>query len=233
MVRLDELGVQLAIATGRGGSAGSALRKALPVALHRRLIVGYYNGAYIKPLEIDIDQSGPGVDAALAETSAWLEQQPHLFSGPYAGRFSKVQISIKLDNLIEQAAFTSALKDCPPIASGAVRFAVSGHSIDFFGSDTSKRNVVLQLRKSLSDRKEVLCVGDSGALTGNDNELLSCGIGFSVGTVCGRHDGCWSLFGSELSGPEALLKLLQALQRHGEGNVRVDVDSLYLDKNAK
>ncbi|MCF8882737.1 HAD hydrolase family protein [Erythrobacter sp. SN021] len=232
MVRLDALDVRLAIATGRGGSAGAALREALPTALHRRLMIGYYNGAYIQPLEVDIDQARPAVDAALAETFAWLEQQPHLFSGPFEGRFSDVQISVKLENLVDQDAFTTDVQDCPAIASGTVRFAASGHSIDFFGAGTSKRNVVRQVQESLANRNEVLCVGDSGARSGNDNELLSCELGISVGTVCGRHDGCWALFGTQLTGPEALLKLLQALQGAADGSVRIDVNSLYLDRLA-
>jgi hypothetical protein len=78
-----------------------------------------------------------------------------------------------------------------------------------------------------------LCVGDSGGRDGNDNELLSHAYGISVGTVCDRHDGCWTLFGKVLTGPEALVRLLQALKHAGDGCVRMDVSSLGLDSFAE
>lgn len=233
LIRLDSLGVRIAIATGRGGSGGKALRAVLPAAMHDRVLVGYYNGAYIQPLSIDIEVLRPAADPDLAQTFTWFESHPELFSGAFGGRFSDVQISIKLDNLANGLAFPAALADCPPIASGAVRFKRSGHSIDFFAASTSKLSVVDRVRQALSDDVAILCVGDSGGRDGNDNELLSHAYGISVGTVCDRHDGCWTLFGKALTGPEALVRLLQALKHAGDGCVRMDVSSLGLDSFAE
>lgn len=229
LIRLDALGVRIAIATGRGGSGGKALRDALPEAMHDRVLIGYYNGAYIQPLDVDIDVERPATDSDLAQSFAWLESHPQLFSGAFGGRFSDVQISIKLDNFADRLAFPAALADCPPIASGAVRFKRSGHSVDFFASGTSKLSVVDRVRQALLDDAVILCIGDSGGLDGNDNELLSHVHGISVGTVCDRHDGCWTLFGKSLIGPDALLRLLQAVKRDGDGAVRIDMPSLDLD----
>lgn len=233
LVRLDGLGVRIAIATGRGGSGGKALRAVLPEVMHDRVIVGYYNGAYIQPLNVDIEEMRPERDPALAQSFAWFESHPELFSGTFGGRFSDVQISIKLDNLADRLAFSAALADCPPIASGAVRFKRSGHSIDFFVAGTSKLTVVDCVRQTLSNDAAILCIGDSGGREGNDNELLSHPHGISVGTVCNRHDGCWTLFGKTLTGPEALLRLLQAVKRDGDGRVGMDVSSLGLDSFAE
>lgn len=229
LVRLDGLGVCLAIATGRGGSGGKALRAVLPAVMHDRVLVGYYNGAYIQPLNIDIEIERPASDPALLQSFAWLESHPELFSGAFGGRFSDVQISIKLDNIADRLAFPAALANCPPIASGAVRFKRSGHSVDFFATGTSKLNVVDRVRQTLPGETAILCVGDSGGRDGNDNELLSHAHGISVGTVCDRHDGCWTLFGKTLTGPEALLRLLQAVKRDSDGCVRMNVSSLGLD----
>lgn len=233
LVRLDALGVRIAIATGRGGSGGKALRAVLPVTMCDRVLVGYYNGAYIQPLSIDIEVDRPASDPDLAQCFAWLESHPELFFGAFGGRFSDVQISIKLDNLADLRDFLAALAYCPPIASGAVRFRRSGHSIDFFAAGTSKLSVVDRVRQTLPNDLAVLCIGDSGGRDGNDNELLSHAHGISVGTVCDRHDGCWTLFGKTLTGPEALLRLLQALKRDGDGCVRIDVSSLGLDSFAE
>ncbi|HEX5183220.1 MAG TPA: hypothetical protein VFW19_08730 [Allosphingosinicella sp.] len=233
LVRLDRLGVRIGIATGRGGSGGKALRDVLPQDLHYRIVVGYYNGAYLQPLATDIEDAPPPTDPALAETFAWLQGHPDLFKGLFGGRFSNVQISVKLDTLADLTAFPHALKSCPPIASGAVKFARSGHSIDFVAASTSKRRVIEHVRDKIADGEEILCVGDSGARGGNDHELLSHPLGVSVGTVCGRHEGCWSLFGPNVTGPAALLRLLRAVQRDVEGIVRIDVDMLRLDTFAE
>jgi fructoselysine-6-P-deglycase FrlB-like protein/hydroxymethylpyrimidine pyrophosphatase-like HAD family hydrolase len=233
LVRLDGLGVRIAIATGRGGSGGKALRAVLPATMHDRVLVGYYNGAYIQPLSVDIEVERPATDLDLAQSFAWFESHPELFTGAFGGRFSDVQISIKLDNFADRSAFPAALAGCPPIASGAVRFKRSGHSLDFFAAGTSKLNVVERVRQSLPEDAAILCVGDSGGRDGNDNELLSHAHGISVGTVCDRHDGCWTLFGKTPTGPEALLRLLQALKRDGDGCVRLDMPSLGLDSFAE
>ena len=229
LVRLDTLGVRLGIATGRGGSGGKALRDVLPTDLHSRVTIGYYNGAYIQPLSVDIEQQPPPADPILAETFAWLEARPELFVGAFEGRFSNAQISVKLDNLADCTSFPLALWDCPPIESGSVRFALSGHSFDFFAATTSKQEVVEQLREGLPGDALILCAGDSGAPGGNDHELLAHALGISVGTVCGEHESCWTLYGTQVTGPDALLKLLGAVKRDGDGIVRIDVSALGLD----
>ncbi|MDZ7575803.1 MAG: HAD hydrolase family protein [Pseudotabrizicola sp.] len=233
LVRLDSLGVRLAIATGRGGSGGHALRSALPEALHPRVTIGYYNGAYVQPLTVDIEESPPSVDEALAATFSWLQSRPELFSVAFRGRFSNVQISIKLEDLAERETFFAALQGCPPIETGNVRFALSGHSVDFFSAKTSKRSVVERVREEIDEDSSVLCVGDSGSRSGNDHELLSHAMGVSVGTVCGRREGCWTLFGDESSGPDALLRILRALRRDVHGVVRMDMGALGLDSLVK
>ena len=233
LLRLDALGVRLAIATGRGGSGGKALRAVLPASMHQRIIVGYYNGAYVQPLSVDIEAVRPPIDSLLAETFAWLKSRPDLFSGAFGGRFSNVQISVQLGNVADQSGFPAALADCPAIASGAVQFKRSGHSIDFFAAGTSKLSVFERMRAAVPGDTAILCLGDSGGRDGNDNELLSHTHGLSVGTVCDRHDGCWALFGNRLTGPEALLRLLQAVKRDGDGCVRMDVATLGLDSFAK
>lgn len=233
LIRLAGLGVRLGIATGRGGSGGKALRGALPAELHDAIIIGYYNGAYVQTLSVNIEANPAPKDDALAETFAWLQAHPELFSNGVGGRFSNVQISIKLDDLADCTALPAALQACPAIARGAVKYALSGHSVDFVTAATSKRSVFDRLRRDVAADAAILCIGDSGARGGNDNELLSHPHGISVGTVCGRSDGCWSLFGKELTGPEALLKILQAMKPDVQGRVVIEEAMLGLDKSAQ
>ncbi len=233
LIRLARLGIRLGIATGRGGSGGKALRGALPSVLHDEIIIGYYNGAYLQPLSVDIEANPPPVDDALAETFAWLQAHPELFSNSSGGRFSNVQISIKLDNLVNFGTFRAAIQACPPVARGAVKFALSGHSVDFVASTTSKTSVYSLLKSKVPVDTAIICIGDSGARNGNDSELLSHPHGISVGTVCGRLDGCWSLYGNELTGPEALLKILRAMQPNVQGWVFINDVALALDKSTQ
>src|SRR3546814_5606200 len=127
----------------------------------------------------------PPADPDLEESFAWFEAHPDLFCGPFGGRFSNVQISIKFDNLADMMGFPSALAGCPPIESGAVRYALSGHSIDFFAAATSKTRVMDMLRPRLAADASLLCAGDSGTRSGTDHEMLAHPLGISVGTVCG------------------------------------------------
>src|SRR3546814_19719006 len=98
--------------------------------------------------------------------------------------------------------FPSALAGCPPIESGAFRYALSGHSIDFFAAATSKTRVMDMLRPRLAADASILCAGDSGTRSGNDHEMLAHPLGISVGTVCGLPEGCWSMFGRRVTGPD-------------------------------
>ena len=73
--RLLNEGMRIAIATGRGGSAGETLRDALPAKFHRDILVGYYNGADTRTLDIDIRTSPVPPAAAIAEVGEWLDEK--------------------------------------------------------------------------------------------------------------------------------------------------------------
>ena len=232
LVRLHRAGIVVAIATGRGGSAGEMLREVFPKDMHAHVFVGYYNGGYLQPLDVDIVVQPAPRDPLVAETDAWLRTNPWLFEGAYPGRDSGVQIAIPLSGLRRPEEFERNVTGCPPIASGAVRISRSGHSYDLFPAAVSKIAVVGRVREKLGEGPAIICVGDSGARYGNDNEMLSCPFGISVGRVCGRHDGCWSLFGTDLTGPDALVRLLGAFRTNGSGETRLDIVALGLDNAA-
>ena len=115
------------------------------------------------------------------------------------------------------------------MAAGAVRVTRSGHSLDLIPAGSSKINVADSVAHDLAADVVVLRLGDQGGRAGNDNELLTHPYGISVQEVCGRDDGCWSLFGAQVTGPDALLRLLQALKPDVHGRVRIDMKALGLD----
>ena len=227
--RLHNLGLGLAIATGRGGSAGEKLREALPAEMQPNVIMGYYNGGYIRQLDVDIRLEPPPVSPPITQTAAWLSRRSDLFLDPVTGESSRVQITIQLENIPDLERFNNEIATCDSVASGAVRVTRSDHSVDLILAGTSKANVADRLLEGLATDIVVLRVGDQGSRAGNDNELLTHPYGISVNEVCGRVDGCWSLFGTDLTGPDALVRLLKSLRPDVYGKVRIDIETLGLD----
>lgn len=229
LVRLHREGLKIAIASGRGGSAGKVLRDLLPPDTQARVLVGYYNGGYIRSLDVDIKVAPPEDHPGILETVLWLQRHDELFVKPFDGEHSHVQISIQTNNLAEPSKFARALAACPSVERGDIRIRQSGHSFDIIPATTSKCNVVERITETLAPELMVLRVGDQGGCLGNDHEMLSHPYGISVLDVCGRDEGCWSLFGTRITGPAALLRLLKALQSDGNGAVKLDLASLGLD----
>ena len=58
-LRLRELGVEIAIASGRGGSLGEDLRQIFDVEAQKGILIGYYNGTYLRSLDVNFDLHRP------------------------------------------------------------------------------------------------------------------------------------------------------------------------------
>lgn len=229
LVRLHHAGLAIGFATGRGGSAGEDLRKVLPAEMLPSIPIGYYNGGHLRTADVDIDHDRALADPAITETAEWLRQHGELFL-QHEFKHKEVQITVDMDRLFHPYRFSLDMETCPPFADGRVRVSASGHSYDIIPASSSKLVVVEALRGRLADSAEVLCFGDSGSRLGNDHALLSHRFGISVGEVCGAANGCWSLFGVNPIGPDALLRILRALVRSKNGKIRFDVASLGLDR---
>lgn len=232
LVRLHRAGVRLGVATGRGGSAGEELRKVLPADMLPSVLIGYYNGGHLRTADIDIATDPPAQDPAIAATAEWLDGKDDLFiekvfkAGP-------VQIGIDMDRLRHPYRFALDIAQCPQLASGEVKISASGHSFDIIPAKSTKIVVVEEIRKLAPPGTEILCFGDSGSSCGNDHALLAHPHGISVGEVCDAADGCWSLFGGAVTGPEALLRTLRALVASPTGEIRLDAALLSLDSLSK
>jgi hypothetical protein len=227
LTRLADAGLAIGFATGRGGSAGTALRAALPRRLHSSMIIGYYNGGHIRPLNVDIDHDRPEEDREISSVADWIEAQELLKAGASLKRGS-VQLSISHADLTSPATFRMSIESCPLVKRGAVKVLSSHHSFDLIPMGTSKSAVTAMIRAAAPHGAEVLAIGDSGEPGGNDAELLAQSPSISVDGVCGRLDGCWSLFGATASGPVALVRILRAL-RIDSGQARLDIESLTLN----
>ncbi len=230
--RLRELGVSVAIATGRGGSVGEDLRQIFDAEAQKDILIGYYNGAYLQPLDVDIDVNRPDPDSDIDEAIGWMEGNNHLFccfDKPKRG----VQISIQKRDLVSADQFELAISEFLPSVGNRLRLDRSAHSYDLVVARASKLNVVQAVQGKVSEDAVVLCIGDSGTVMGNDHDLISSASGISVDTVCCSPEGSWSLFGYEHSGPDALRQILASLIPAGKGCVRLAPDVLKLDKRVE
>jgi hypothetical protein len=174
-----------------------------------------------------IEHEPAPTDPGIQDAIAWLDANPGIFSEK-AFKRQAVQITIEKTKLKSPCRFLSDFGRCAAYSDGRLKILESGHSYDIVPKASSKLAVVDALISSLPEDCIILRLGDSGSKTGNDHALLSHAHGISVGEVCGAAEGCWSLFGSALQGPDALLKILSSLLPVGHGKFRLDLAALSL-----
>jgi hypothetical protein len=219
-------GLSVALATGRGGSVGEELRKHLSEDECARVLVGYYNGAHIVPLAIDLRQHPPEPDPAIAQMHEAICSAKGLFAGDWRPKPSPFQITIAMEKFASQSEGMLRLRDVVEAREGVKLFR-SGHSVDICPAWAGKPLVLDAVRKTMSDDSlNVLAIGDSGDREGNDHELLGSDFGLSVDRVCEREFLCWNLLPSGVSGPDGLLTILSGMRMTGTGRARLDVSVL-------
>mgnify|MGYP000089820240 CR=1 FL=1 len=230
LVYLLKNNVPVAFATGRGGSAGDMLRRIIPPRYHDDVLVGYYNGAFIRSLAVKIDEIPMKEVAAIEEAYLWLsEHSEWAETKPRNSR--NLQITIKKCLVSDTARFCKDFKEFNDARCAPLKLVESGHSFDICLVGTCKTAVEKKLAQSSVHLKpNFLCVGDSGSRNGNDYVMLGGRFGVSVCDVCDRRDAGWSFFGVELTGPPALVKILAALQPQEKGLIKLDLKKMLHDK---
>lgn len=216
LVRLIENGFTLAIATGRGKSVRESLRDALPEVLWPSVMVGYYNGLEIAPLnDSDTPNTSAKPSRALAAIADRLRAQPEVaLCAEQTDRAHQITLepryALREDHLwllAQQAILSESV--------GGVHVVRSSHSIDIIDAKRAKGAVVDAMRKRVGEG-EILCVGDRGRWPGNDHELLAEPFSLSVDEVSLDPATCWHLGPAGSRGPKVLLDYLERLQlRHG------------------
>jgi hydroxymethylpyrimidine pyrophosphatase-like HAD family hydrolase len=228
--RLLGLGLLIGIATGRGKSAGDGLRPLIPREHHPDILIGYYNGAFLQPLSVDIKEQKPTVSPRIAEVAKWIDENPDiLFKREFKN--SGPQLTVDLEVVRNSEAFVREFMQTFG-GAGDLRIVQSSHTLDICLTSACKTAVVRALsERSKTPHGKFLCIGDSGGRGGNDHILLGTPLGISVDEVCDRVGVCWSLFGGGIRGPDALLRLLRALDADEVGTVKLNV-GLLLSKDA-
>ena len=224
--RLLDEGLRLGIATGRGGSAGEDLRKVLPEQHHHGIVMGYYNGAHIAPLSQDIRDAPPPPNEAVQRAVEWTLTRTDLFDHEFKN--SGVQATLDEKYIRSPNLFIAEFRAAGFDGLDRLKLVMSGHSFDICPIEACKTNVVNAVQQALPETQHVLCVGDSGGTAGNDHIMLGLPFGISVDHVCSREHVGWSLFGTECTGPDALMRILSAMRPKREGGFAVQT-ALLLD----
>ena len=225
LTRLAEGGAHVAVATGRGKSVRRDLQNCLPRTLWPLVLVGYYNGAEVAPLDDDSAPDGSeNVCAALRSLSEALRRHPEL-SESVCQEDRPFQITIeatrampmtRLWDLVHHVIRLTGTHD-----TGVTR---SGHSVDIVAAGVSKLNVVQRVRETVGDAP-ILAIGDRGRWPGNDHELLSESLALGVDEISADPATCWHLGEPGQRGPAVTLGYLSALEVH-DSRVKFALGSL-------
>ncbi|RYG89165.1 MAG: hypothetical protein EON59_01915 [Alphaproteobacteria bacterium] len=212
--RLLDEGLILAVATGRGGSAGDQLRKVVPEQYRPSFWMSYYNGALTLPLSDVLDGADRVADPRLDPVRAWLSRTPDLAARV---RDSQVQLGLEAIDIPDFEQFEREFDALN--VGGELRLTRSAQTVDICPADACKSTLVRDLaRQQGVEVGDILCLGDSGGHGGNDFSLLGLPSGVSVGQVCDRPDTSWTLFTADVQGPAAVQRILSALRKTHDGH---------------
>ena len=225
LARLAEAGAHIGIATGRGKSVRYDLQKCLPPALWRLVLVGYYNGAEVAPLDDDSVPDGTeSVCAALQPIANSLRCHPELSESarqedrPFQITLEATRVMpvSRLWDLACQIIRTSGVHD--------IAVTCSSHSVDIVAAGVSKLSVVRRLRETVGD-EPILAIGDRGRCPGNDHELLSEPFALGVDEISADPATCWHLGKPGQRGPAVTREYLSVLEAQ-DGRLRFAAGSL-------
>lgn len=183
--------VKIGIATGRGKSVRNELRKVIDTKYWDKVIISYYNGGVTSFLSDDFqpDKSARTVPNTFATVKKFIEDNYSLDSyeldgiedeNPY--QLTIITFDTRIKNGLRM--FIDCLAD--------LKMVQSSHSVDVIPKSSSKNNIFLYLKKLGVFENEVLCIGDSGSVEGNDYELLNRKFGLSVDSVSDKLNTCWN-----------------------------------------
>lgn len=212
---LIDQGLWLGIASGRGSSVRNALREGLPEHQWDRVVVGLYNGAVIARLSDEASPPKLPSSASLIRLAQRLRSMVPKEACKVDTRATQISITPVQPGRIESLA--EWLRE---LTEGEdLQVVTSSHSVDILRKGVSKLNVSHELKvlAGIDDNNSVLCVGDRGAMGGNDYSLLSLPMSLSVDQVSGNPNTCWHLAPPGVFGVEGLIYYLRRIEKADDG----------------
>ena len=225
LARLAESGTRIAVATGRGKSVRHDLQCRLPRTFWPLVLVGYYNGAEVAPLDDDsAPERSTTARGPLRSLSEALRCHPEIYTS-VRQEDRPFQVSLEPTRKMPEGRLWDLVQHVIRLTgANGVSVTRSGHSVDIVTTGVSKLNVVRRLRETIGEAP-ILVIGDRGRWPGNDHELLSEPFALGVDEISVDPATCWHLGEPGQRGPTVTCEYLSALKAH-DGRVKFEAGSL-------
>ena len=183
-----------------------------PLAEH--ILIGYYNGAVIRPLENETD---PLVEEVSEENDLIVRFRQETAFASAQIRGNDAQITIAISKALKfQEASSIAARVLNGLGQTEASIVESDHSIDLLLAGQSKLNVIdAVVSHTGCDPDEVLRIGDKGKWPGNDADLLNHPLGLTVEDASADPEHCWGFAPAGIKGLQATLHYLSRLDWSG------------------
>jgi fructoselysine-6-P-deglycase FrlB-like protein/hydroxymethylpyrimidine pyrophosphatase-like HAD family hydrolase len=221
-------GVLIGIASGRGDSIHTQLRKTLPSSFWPNIKLGLNSGGWIGELSAEFSES--------SDTSEFLNHATRIvYNLKHAGvpidtirLYHPYQVSVRFRPGIEAHdmwfVIVDALRQAGVDFSNVVR---SRHSVDILAPGISKSKLITNLIQSHKfDPYEILTIGDQGAWPGNDSSLLDHKYSLSVAIPARKLDRGWKFAPAHKRDVDATLWYLDAVRLVDGGGFSFEIEKL-------
>lgn len=215
--KLAQNGITIGLASGRGDSLYDDLRAKLNPSTWSKIIIGYYSGSVIVPLNREKFEPPPS-DPRFEDLEQWLRDFGFFPDIKIISKKRGGQMSIRMQNFVEKKRMVAGVGYWIRQRNYyGWRVFCSGHSIDVITENVGKNRVVQAIARhaNADPIKEILRIGDSGDLDGNDFELLNIGLGLSVNSVSPFPGACWNLLPNGYKGAAGTLFYMNSLNYNG------------------
>lgn len=224
LTRLLDLGVRLAVATGRRRNATTRdlLRSTFPEKYWPVVLVGYNNASDITLLQNDDDEASsdpsPFVDVASQLKAVFGELGIEL-----QATASPTQLSVRLKDTTKDTSARAILAITQHLAATEywkLRVLSSSHSVDVIEPGAGKARILEQFTRKAGPG--ILSIGDSAAWPGNDIDLLAHRFGLSVDRTSPDPRSGWNLLPPGIRGVGGTVHYLQQLRPAEQASVCFD-----------
>jgi len=214
-------GILIGVVTGRGKSVRNELQKFIEQKYWKNIIIGYYNGAQISPLEDDKMPVMENSNPLFSEIEESLRGEP-LVSNYIDIEVRHGQVTVLVKDKKQSKMVKSVLMD---FLYNKFRFKIqileSSHSIDIISSSTSKSSIFNYCEQYYGAGLKYLCIGDRGKYPGNDYQLLANEFSLSVDQVSNDPHSCWNLASKGINCVEATLEYFNAITPAKESSFKI------------